>query len=400
MVVKVADPILMREINKFHVLEVIRLYGQISRVEISKQTLLSATTVSAITGALIEEGLIEAVHTQPSGNTVRGRPRVALQLIADAAYMVGVMISDRKTSVTIANFRGEPVHSLRLPVGVARWGGDVVIDLIEDTVRECITESKIDISKIKGIGIGTPGLSDPHSTDPDQNPGPGDYELKIGQALEARMNMPVKAEKLASLIAHAECWFEKGGRDKSIAIITVDEKVEISTAFNGEIYRGASGFGPVFGKTRILSAPSGNIHCLDDLFSRELSIHTAERILNGRYDSSRAAARNALNNLAEKAEQGHEGAISFFNTQGSALGQAVSNVVNLINPHRIIISFANAAQHRFVKQSLHETIKENTLPSYLEVTNIDLRVLDDDAPVRGAVALMLRDIYSAPWTAG
>ena len=63
MVVKIADPLLMREINKYHVLETIRCHGQISRVEISERTLLSGTTVSAITAALIDEGLIEAIHT-------------------------------------------------------------------------------------------------------------------------------------------------------------------------------------------------------------------------------------------------------------------------------------------------------------------------------------------------
>ena len=75
MVAKIADPLLMREINKYHVLETIRCYGQISRVEISERTLLSGTTVSAITAALIEEGLIEAIHTAPATEVQRGRPR-------------------------------------------------------------------------------------------------------------------------------------------------------------------------------------------------------------------------------------------------------------------------------------------------------------------------------------
>lgn len=399
MVVKIADPILMREINKFHVLEVIRLYGQVSRVEISKQTLLSATTISAITAALIDEGLVEAVHTVPPGNAGRGRPRVFLQLIADAAYTVGVMISDRKTSVTIANFRGESVHSLQLPVGVARWGGDVVVDLIEDTVRECIVESNIESNKIKGIGIGTPGLQDPNALDSDQTPEPGAYDTKIAEALSARLNIPVKAAKLADLIALAECWFEKGGRDRSIAIVTVDDKVEISTVFNSELYNGASGFGPIFGKTKVCNDTSAEAGDLNTLFSPSHSNRAAKCILGEHFDDSRLAERSVLKNLAEKADQGHSDAISFFDEQGGALGQAVSHVVNLISPHRIIISFGNAAQCRFLTRAFHESIKQNTVASHRDFTEINLRVLDDNAPVRGAVALMLRDVYSSPWTA-
>ncbi|RYD63234.1 MAG: winged helix-turn-helix domain-containing protein, partial [Verrucomicrobiaceae bacterium] len=87
----------MREINKFHVLEAIRHHGQISRVEISERTLLSGTTVSAITGALIEEGLIHAIHTPSNGETQRGRPRVLLGLVPDAAYVLGIKISESLT---------------------------------------------------------------------------------------------------------------------------------------------------------------------------------------------------------------------------------------------------------------------------------------------------------------
>ena len=89
MAVKIADPLLMREINKDHVLETIRCHGQISRVEISERTLLSGTTVSAITAALIEEGLIEAIHTAPTNDSQRGRPRVLLGLVADGVERGG-----------------------------------------------------------------------------------------------------------------------------------------------------------------------------------------------------------------------------------------------------------------------------------------------------------------------
>ena len=120
MVVKIADPLLMREINKYHVLETIRCFGKISRVEISERTLLSGTTVSAITAALIDEGLIEAIHTGPVPEGQRGRPRVLLDLIPKAAYVVGIRISEALTTTTIANFKGETVASTQLPIRLAR----------------------------------------------------------------------------------------------------------------------------------------------------------------------------------------------------------------------------------------------------------------------------------------
>ncbi|MFC7555035.1 winged helix-turn-helix transcriptional regulator [Pseudoroseomonas wenyumeiae] len=59
---KTADPELMRAINRYHVIDAIRRDGPIARVEIVERTELSPATVSAITGALIEEGLVDVLR--------------------------------------------------------------------------------------------------------------------------------------------------------------------------------------------------------------------------------------------------------------------------------------------------------------------------------------------------
>ena len=60
---KTADPELMRAINRFHVMDAIRRFGPLSRVEICDRTELSPTTVSAITAALLDDSLILSEHT-------------------------------------------------------------------------------------------------------------------------------------------------------------------------------------------------------------------------------------------------------------------------------------------------------------------------------------------------
>ncbi|MFZ0204540.1 MAG: ROK family transcriptional regulator, partial [Roseiarcus sp.] len=77
---KTADPELMRAINRFHVMDAIRRLGPISRVEISDFTELSATTVSAITAALLDDRLIIPIPVGAVRDAGRGRPRVMLKL--------------------------------------------------------------------------------------------------------------------------------------------------------------------------------------------------------------------------------------------------------------------------------------------------------------------------------
>src|SRR5262245_61320690 len=110
---KTADPELMRAINRFNVLDTIRRHGPISRVEISERTELSTTTVSAITGSLLDDGLILPRHEGDLRNEAsRGRPRVMLEINPEAARVVGAEIAASRMVLAVTNFRGEVLSGL------------------------------------------------------------------------------------------------------------------------------------------------------------------------------------------------------------------------------------------------------------------------------------------------
>ena len=99
---KTADPELMRAINRFLVLDTIRRHGAIARVEIGERTDLSATTVSAITASLLDDGLITVRHEGDiRSQTLRGRPRVMLALNPEAAWVVGAKLAARLENMVI-----------------------------------------------------------------------------------------------------------------------------------------------------------------------------------------------------------------------------------------------------------------------------------------------------------
>lgn len=71
----------LRHINRALVLACLHEYGPISRVEIAARTALSRTTVSAITNALLREGVIREGERVPSA-AQGGRRAVLLHEIA------------------------------------------------------------------------------------------------------------------------------------------------------------------------------------------------------------------------------------------------------------------------------------------------------------------------------
>ena len=155
---KTADPELMRAINRFHVMDAIRRFGPVSRVEISQLTELSPTTVSAITAALLDDRLIIPLQLGAVRDAARGRPRVMLKLNPDAAHVVGVKLAPDQITVAVTNFCADVLRTLALPIRIDRQTAAVIADLVEDGVRRCVSDADLEMSDISGVCVGLPGV--------------------------------------------------------------------------------------------------------------------------------------------------------------------------------------------------------------------------------------------------
>lgn len=403
MVVKIADPLLMREINKHHVLETIRCHSRISRVEISERTLLSGTTVSAITGALIEEGLVEAIHVQRPEDGKRGRPRVLLDLIPDAAYVVGVKISAERITTTVANFKGEAVYSVQMPIQIARRTTDAIVDVIENSIHVCIAAHGIDRAKIQGVGIGVPGIFDPVSGQIHASSVFAEGETPLSQLLETRLGLRTRMAKPADLVALAESWFGYAQRNRSFAAITVEQTVGMALWIDDDLHRGASTLGAAFGHIKVGSegrlCGCGQVDCLNTyLTTTEDGVKEAGEAStgpNGQRDPS-----DAPSSLCVRAAAGDEQAVRHLQKRGLMLGIGVSHVINIVNPEKIIIVTEDDDYRKMLEPSFRESVKKNSFAAHFDATEIIFHTIDEQLWARGAAALMLRDIYRAPWNDG
>lgn len=196
---KTADPELMRAINRYHVIDVIRRDGPIARVEIAERTELSRATVSAITGGLIESGLIRVVRDETVENG-RGRPRVLLEIRGEACHVAGVKLSAHRIGVTVTDARGDPLQSTVLPVRLARQSAAVIADLIEDGVRQCVADAGLRIEDISGVGIGLPGVIDATAGVSHWSPVLGPTPVPFAAEIARRLGVPVLLENDANLV--------------------------------------------------------------------------------------------------------------------------------------------------------------------------------------------------------
>src|SRR5271165_4420524 len=219
---KTADPELMRAINRFHVMDAVRRFGPVSRVEISQFTELSPTTVSAITAALLDDRLIVPLQLGAVRDAGRGRPRVMLRLNPDAAHVVGVKLAPDQITVAATNFCADVLRTLALPIRIDRQTAAVIADLVEDGVRRCVADADLEMSDVYGVCVGLPGIVERAAGICRQSPIFGERDVPFGADLTRRLGVPASIDSDVNLVALAEHWFGQARELNDFLVVSVE----------------------------------------------------------------------------------------------------------------------------------------------------------------------------------
>jgi predicted NBD/HSP70 family sugar kinase len=393
---KTADPELMRAINRFHVMDAIRRFGPVSRVEICEFTELSATTVSAITAALLDDRLIMPLQLGALRDAGRGRPRVMLQLNPQAAHVVGVKLAPDQITVAATNFCADVLRILTLPIRIDRQSAPVIADLVEDGVRRCVSDAELAMSEIAGVCVGLPGVVERAAGVCRQSPIFGERDVDFGAELTRRLGVAVTIDSDVNLVTLAEHWFGQARELNDFLVVSVEQSLGLGILHNGELFRGANGLSPDFGDVMVRPPGSGGGRLA--AFASEASVLCeAEQALNGGDHESAFRAGRGMALLLQLAATGDARCVEILAEAGGALGFAIANLITLFAPPKVIISGRAMATSEYFLGPLRAAVAALLPPSLSDVADIVVREWSDGIWVRGAAAMTLRDLYGAPW---
>ena len=96
-------PGLLRKMTVRRVLECLQEHGPLSRADLTRETGISAPTVSKAVADLLESGLLEEGMAP---DHALGRPGKKLQLAQDTAQVIGVVLDVRECRVLSASLDG------------------------------------------------------------------------------------------------------------------------------------------------------------------------------------------------------------------------------------------------------------------------------------------------------
>jgi predicted NBD/HSP70 family sugar kinase len=399
--IRTGDGEFVRELNRFHVLDCIRRFEPVSRTEIVERSGLSRGTVSAIAAELLNESLVREGPSDDRASASRGRPRILLSMNPDAAFVVGVKISMHQLSISVANLRADSLAALILPIRSKRLGAETVAAILEDGVRAAVAKANLQISDIKGLGVGLPGFIDSRTGVSHWSPILGPEPVPFARMLQQRLGPPTVIQNDANLVALAERWFGHGQDVDDFLVVTLEAGVGMGLYVGGELRTGVHGLGSEFGHTKVTLGEGpvcrcGQTGCLEAHIGSYAILREAARYVDLPPEPDELEVDREMHRIAELARAGEPNLVGVFARAGRVLGLGIANLVNLLDPAKVIVSGAGVHAADLFAPALREALAEGAHRGVSGRCQLIIREWGDDVWARGAASLILEGVYRAP----
>ncbi|AJY46324.1 ROK family transcriptional regulator [Martelella endophytica] len=391
---KTADPELMRAINRLSVLDTIRRHGPIARIEISQRTELSTSTVSAITGSLIDDGLILSRHEGDLRNaTVRGRPRVMLELNPNATRVVGAKIAATRMTFTVTDFCGDVLSEFSLPVRIERMPIDVIADLVEDGVRSCVMEAGLTLAEIEVVCLSLPGVVEHRTGVVRSSPIFSDENVDFAAVMSPRFGIRTIVESDVHAVTLAHHWFGKARHLEDMVLVSLERTLGLGVLHDNSLFRGAGGLSHNLGDL-VLGTSADSVQRLAGLAGESAILGDGPQ--EGLYAEAIRLGRG-MSQVRTLIAAEDDRIIAAAARAGEAVGVTIANIVTLFAPPLVIVVGSSLALGQPFVERLREAYAAAMPPSLADVSEL---VFDDATEffwARGAAAVALYELYESPW---
>ncbi len=379
--------------NRIFALNTIRNQGPVSCQDIVRLTKIRPATVISYIKNFIKDGFVTELGP---GKSTGGRKPVLLELNPKAAFAVGVHLGETIIIAVVTDLRGNIVTQVTTKSCTSK-GKVFFIETVLKTIKEVIKNSKLNKSKIIGIGVGVPGLVDSEN-------GVSIFctfhswwrDIHFKDIIETKIKITVSIENDTHVMTLVERWFGLGRECDNFCYLDIGEGIAVGTFLNGELYRGLGGSAGELGHTVIAKngplCRCGNNGCLEALASTIAIENRMKELLR----KKELKSRPSFQKIVEMASGADKVANKVLREAGHYLGIATANIVNLLNPGLIIIGGIISQAGDVVMKPLKTTFAEHALAKPADDVEIHLTELDRFGWALGAATLVLKKIFKEP----
>lgn len=262
---------------------------------------------------------------------------------------------------------------------------NALIRAIFAAIEALLARQSISSKQLSGIGIGLPGLIDPHKGVVIFLPNvPGWKNVPLQSLFEKRFKVPTFLENDVRLITRGEWKFGAGKGYDNLICMTLGTGVGGGLVLDGKLYHGEGLVAGEIGHMPLNeTGPAcncGGYGCFERVVG---NAHLLKRIadLFGRKDL-------IIPDVYQLALKGDKKALYFWEETATHIGNGLVGVVNLLNPALIIIGGGVSNNYRFLLPTIKKVILRRAMKVQAKMVKVVHAKLGDDAGILGAKVLV------------
>ncbi|SCL20925.1 Sugar kinase of the NBD/HSP70 family, may contain an N-terminal HTH domain [Micromonospora rhizosphaerae] len=227
-------PRLLRALNDRAALELLLERGPLTRARLGELTGLSKVTASQLVERLEERGLVTRVGEQAGG---RGPNAQLYAVRPDSAHVVGVDVGAERVVAACADITGAVIGR----VEQSTRDTDDPVGVVHNAVVQAASSAGAELSSVRRIVLGTPGLVDPGTGDITFAFNLPRWHRGLLAALREDLHTPVVFENDVNLAAVAEAQSGAAQGVQDFVLVWLGAGVGLAIMLGGRLHHGSSG---------------------------------------------------------------------------------------------------------------------------------------------------------------
>lgn len=372
---------LVKDLNKKHILNLVRMNAGITARELSDKTGLQMATVLYTLKSFSESGLIREAGL--GNSTIQGgKPPQTWQLNPQYGYVIGMELLSSETRAILMNFSGEVLSEYKTE-SQGRAEAEKYVRHVSGLTERIRNEHKISKKKLLGVGIGIPGSID-HQNGLIEYSYTFDFkEVEFRNLLQNTDGTQYEIDNDANAGALGIKWFDKNEMNTShILYVSINQNFSGMGAgfvIDHKIYRGAHS---AAGEIAVFLKESDWKNLLtraDKKFGS--NFHT---------DFGRTPKISEVVNLAKV---GNDTSKFILNDVAKQIAKKLVPLIDLLDPHSVVIGGDICEAREFIEKAIEERVAKGIISICARKTKIKYSPFGAYSVSMGAAALIFQKIF-------
>ena len=302
-------------------------------------------------------------------------------------HAIGIDLGGTFVKYALISELGEILFDGKLPVGGKATREDT-LETIHNSIKNVIDEAQNKGLKLKGIGIGTPGivyngvvLGGADNIDRWEN-------IDLGTIYSEKFKMPVFVDNDANVMGLGETSFGAAKDCTDVIFITVGTGIGGAMVINGKLYGGYSNRGGELGHVIIqhdgIACSCGGRGCLEAYASTDALIQQyAEK-------SGKDIADIDGYYIVQRFKDNEPEAVECLKIHTDYLGHGIAGFINTFAPQKVVIGGGISEAGQFYIDMISESAFRYAMPDCSTNTEIVAATLGNNAGCMGAASLVFK----------